>query len=293
MHQCGVHVHSYGSAQLSGVAFSRMAQGCSVNATATATLAGCTVSDTRFSCVAVSSGSTVKLEKSTVSKSGSLAALFVSGEGSLLTATACRLLESRGAGALVQNGGKLIAHACEISGNGSGYDCVRGVLELLNCTSHGSHMGCHVDHGHLTANNVSVTSSLSHGFCVSGGKVVLKGCSATGSRESGMVFMAGQGGDGAEACVGAEDCTVANNGSCGIMAMASAFMVVRGCRSRENGDAGFWVEGGAQMACALSSSDGDGKAYRLQIGGDGAGVLAMEEVVVDGVVESCTLPVPS
>ena len=84
-------------------------------------------------------------------------------------------------------------------------------------------------------------------------------------------------------------------------------MALRGCRSRDNGGAGFRVREHAQMTVAQSSSDGDAGGCaaqdtdnddedddneRFRCEGQ-RGVLTMEEVTVDGVVQCGTLRVPS
>lgn len=217
--QAGVLAHSYGSVQLSGVTLSRMAQGCIVYATATATLADYTVSETHGAGVAVLSGGTAKLDNSKLFRLVEKACLWLT-QAVLRRPPRDGCTETKEVGASDTEGGKLIAHVCESSGNCSGHDecgylCYKGVLELLNCTSDGDGMGCVVMDGHLTANHVAVNNSEHHGFQVLGGKADLKGCSATSSRHGcGMLFGAAGGDaeavrDGAKACV--EKYTVAKN----------------------------------------------------------------------------------
>ena len=62
--------------------------------------------------------------------------------------------------------------------------------------------------------------------------------------------------------------------------------LVSGCRK-----AGFRVQEDALMTVAHSSSDGDTAGCVAHSDGAGGGVLTMEEVTVDGAVQSGTLPV--
>ena len=105
-----------------------------------------------------------------------------------------------------------------------------------------------------------------------------------------------------------EDCTVTQNRKGRFHAMGSASVAVRGCFSRDNGGAGFRVGDDAQMTVAHSSSDGDAAGcvakdneyvdddddddeYEVVRCEGRGGVLTMEEVTVDGVVQSGTLKV--
>ena len=90
-----------------------------------------------------------------------------------------------------------------------------------------------------------------------------------------------------------QDCTVAENHKCGIHAQGVASVIVRGCRNRDNGRAGFRVADDAQMAVAHSFSDGDAAGCVADDSLGSGMVLTMEEVKVDGVVQSGILQVSS
>ena len=141
---------------------------------------------------------------------------------------------------------------------------------------------------------MTVTNSFHNGFIVETGNAELRSCSVTSCRLGrGMVFGGfgprEDGGPSVEARL--EDCIVAQNDRGGFHALEGVSVAVTGCRSRDNGGVGFEVEHGGQMTVAHSSSDGDTAGCVAHSDGAGGGVLTMEEVTVDGAVQSGTLPV--
>ena len=230
-----------------------MLVGCALIDSASLTLADCTVSDTETYCVGVSGFA--QLNNSTLSNREEGDCVFVCDAGSHVTATSCRLHGGR-SGALAMGGGRLTARSCESSGSSFGYYVKGGVMELLNSSTDGCKSGCCVNGGHLTVTNVAVTNSLADGFKVVVGNAELRGCSVTRSNgDYGMHFNCLPQQGVTEARV--EDCTVAQNRKGGFRAQGSASVALSGCRSRDNGGAGFSVGEDAQMTVAHSSSDGD------------------------------------
>ena len=174
------------------------------------------------------------------------------------------------------------------SSNHYGYDLSdESVMELLNCSSDGALCtGCSVKGGHLLATNLVVTNSRLDGLEIYSGNAEMKACSVTGCGENGMTFAGICVGKVTEASV--QDCLVKQNRGGGIRAVQKATVTVRGCRSTDNGGAGFRVEDGAQMTVVDSSSDRD--AAGCVADSDRCNtVLTMEQVTVDGVVQSGTL----
>ena len=227
--QCGVRVHSHGHAELSGVVIAgkSLELGCIVSS-ATATLADCTVSGTFHLCVALWGGSTAQIFNCTLLGGREGMCLSVGDAGTHVTATSCHFRGGE-SGTEAQDGGRLIAHACQSSDNEDGYYNSGGVMELLNCSSDDDITGCiQLAKGHLTATNFTVTDS-ADGFRVEGGNAELMSCSVTGSRKLGMCFgdvSLFSPGEAAEARV--QDCTVAQNFKGGLHALGGALVVVRG-----------------------------------------------------------------
>lgn len=81
-------------------------------------------------------------------------------------------------------------------------------------------------------------------------------------------------------------CTVQNNGDCDVIVEHQAELDMRGTTSTGNMIAGYTAQYRARMTVIISTSVGDRKGYGVSYEGQ----LTMEDLVVDGVPSSGTLP---
>jgi hypothetical protein len=279
----GVHVHSGGAIELSSVFVSGMWKGVCVYEHSHAKLAYCTVTGTEQECMQVAGHSTASLLSSTLSQSRASTGVTVCDAGSTVLATRCHFLENQQHGAAALSQGRLIADKCTSARNVRvGYTCgdSGSSLALHSCTSDGDAYGCCVTSGgNLNAIKVHVSRSEFCGFDIDSADAVLSQCSAVGCSGPGMYV---SGFDGT-ARLEVEGCLLEHNQGCGILAGRNAAAIVRRCKSRGNGEAGYLARwNGAQMTVLNSSSKRDNGGCGVREGG----VLSMDNVKVDGVVWS-------
>ena len=160
-------------------------------------------------------------------------------------------------------------------------------MELVGCSSTEDHYGCQLaGGGFMHASKVDVLESEISGFLVSyndNGGADIKECSAIGCGRVGMIF-SGKSPDRDSALV--EGCQVSKNGYGGIVAGCQAVVSVKNCRSMRNGHEGYKARTGAHITVSDSSSEGDAGGCVV---GEG-GTMTLHDVMVDGVLESGSLP---
>ena len=262
----GVHVHSSGSTHLSSLS----------------------VLGSHGSGVGVASSASATLDDCTLSQGGTW--LFVTGSCAV-HATKCRFRKNDN-GAVAQHGATLTAVSCTSFENRfSGFESVRqSRVFLTDCSSHIDGFGCVVSlKGVLSATRVAVTNAHGgdQGPCVAlgfdawaGGHMLLTDCSVESCYGGGVHAF----GDGAKVVV--EGCRLKQNGASGVMAEQHALVVVKDCHSSQHSTAGYQATGWGWMYVSSSVSEGDKEACSADEGGQ----LTMEEVNVDGTLQSGQLP---
>lgn len=282
----GVYAHTGGSAQLSSVFISGVAWGVLLWTEASARFADCTVTDTGSFGMLVAERSTANLNRSTFSHCRESWGVTVRDPGSHVHATSCHFLHNHTNGVIVRSGGTFLGDGCSSSGNReAGFSCegYESSLKLNSCTSKGDSFGCWMSGGQLSATDVDVSNSRMSGFHVEFGKAVLKQCSATKCGVSGVsVSGSSSGNPGTEV----QGCTLQQNVGSGVLAVDKAVVVVRECHSSHNGEEGYKASSRADMTVSNSSSDGDTGGCGVSDGGK----LTMENVSVDSILKSGTLP---
>ena len=119
---------------------------------------------------------------------------------------------------------------------------------------------------------------------------MLTDCSAESCGDAGVyTFGYTSGSINLESKVCVEGCTFKQNVTGGVVAEGQqAVVTVKGCHSSQHDCAGYHATGKARMTVSSSVSEGDAQGCSADQGGQ----LTMEEVTVDGTIQSGHLPTP-
>lgn len=281
----GVYVHNHATANLDSVSMSGMRDGIVVTTHASAALTDCTVNNTVGTCMVFCNHGSGRLEGCELCDSQGSHGLYVGSAGSRVSAVRCKFLRNALRGAVAISGGALIADGCVSSGNrGEGFTAMDegSVMELNGCQSSGNYIGCEACFGgRMKAHKVEISETQNQGVGVHNrGEVLLKDCSATRCLQSGVRVK------DVGSLLEAESCEFIQNGQCGAFVSRGSVVSLRGCRSSDNGESGYFAELEGQMTVSRSTSDGNKDGCGVQSGG----LLRMDAVVVNGVVRTGILP---
>ena len=195
--------------------------------------------------------------------------LHVSGSGSTLEASDCRLVQNGQAGALAIGGGHLVARGCKSSQNKSaGYlaQDAGSHARLIDCSSiHDLKSGCSAQgHARLHADHVHVEAAMQQCFfVVAGGTMVLRNCSAEKAQELSGVIANGVG-----SRLEAYSCTFSRSQQSGVRVCKGASALCLNCKSLDNAAVGYNVNGeGSMLEVSNSSSERDETGCKVWAGG--------------------------